>query len=336
MTAEVKADLVAGERDGIKFQYIPLKKSNVEGQVSFTTLRAIKGISSYEMEIRENKIGEILPITGGNIDIFNRVIIQFLGGSLECSCEIKVQEEKDITINIKFEILKFTQELCLVLEHEKIGEAILLRRKVDYLTEKVREYEETKMHYMYMGMQKIFNISNGTHRNIDWKEIVDNVQPVNNLTKYGKELLESKTEGFFKEISNYDLLKLLEQSENYRKCVERNIKIWPHSPYPLLHYYEYMCVNLCSVFETYLLIINKMGYELIEINSSYIFIEPIQIIGMKIKPSKIKHNYIIEKYDWPNSMIPDDNLFYTTVKICPSNTRYEKETNYSIKKVKAE
>lgn len=301
---------ISAEKDGIKFHYIPLEKTNAGNQVSSTTLKAIKGINNYEMTIASNGIERILPIAKNDIDIFNKVIVGFLTGTFQCKYAIEVQEEVDITIDVEFEFLGETKKMQLTLEHEEIESSVLLQRKIEYLTEKVREYEETKIYYLYMGMKKIFNISDGTCRNLDLKELYKDGN--SNPTPYCRQFIESKTEGYFKEISNYDLFKYLEEnSEHYKTHAnDSRFKGWTT---PQTRYYDYLRNNHIAMLEIYLMIIGKLGYELAEIS---LYSENYcrgDLIGLKVKPTKIKYNYVIECDKVSFKMPPEKNTFYTTI-----------------------
>ena len=298
---------VTYERDGIKFQYIPLLSSNTEGHLSSTTLRANKGVSSYMLEIRSDKIGELLPIAKDDIDIFNRIVIAFLMNDKTYSGIIEIKEESEIIVTVDINVFGKIQKMRLVLVHENVGELILMKRKIEYLTEKVEMYENTKMYYINMNIFKIYDIKDGTSEDLDWKKIyVDGYKP----TKYRDEILYSKTKGFFKEISNYDLREFLNSSplyENYMKPIKENQN---NSGWD-----ELQCIIHCCKFsiirlELYLYIITRMGFELTEISMKFSDHHVSDIVGLNIRPSKNKCKYIIAKV---NSVEYLPNKFYTHV-----------------------
>lgn len=134
-TKENKSDeLKTYERNGIKFQYTPLAK---EGTNKMTTLRAIKDLSSYTAEFATGDIEDILPIAKVDIDIFNRVIHEYLSGTLKSESHMKIIEENKITIGINLDIFGAVYPMEIVLLHENIDEITLLKRKVASLMEKV-------------------------------------------------------------------------------------------------------------------------------------------------------------------------------------------------------
>ena len=91
------------ERDGLKYMYMPLTKSSVEGSTSFTHLRAIKGIDSYTIEFRSDQLGQIIPFAHGDIDMFNKIIIKYLSGRLECKNSVKIMDDF-VLVNIDLKI----------------------------------------------------------------------------------------------------------------------------------------------------------------------------------------------------------------------------------------
>ena len=77
------------------------------------------------------------------------------------------------------------------------------------------------MYYMYVGMQKIFNVQD-VHTKIWIGRII--FKEIKNPTHKGKEFYESKIEGYFKEISNYDLSEFLKTSVFYKKYWQQRLQ----------------------------------------------------------------------------------------------------------------
>lgn len=322
-----KQNCDAYERHGIKFRYIPLVIYNTEGQISSTTLQANIGVSSYALEIKSDKIADILPIAKNDVDIFNRIILAFLANDKTYNSTVEIKEESEIIITIDVNVFGKIQKMKLVLVHENVGETILMKRKIDYLTEKIEQYESTKIHYINMQTcVAIYNIKTGEHRLLgDQKEICDGNRPINNLTRYGKELMESKTEGFYKEICNYDLLKYLEQTKEYKDYLEYvNKSNSVHVAHPLLMWYGWWLYDHPTrLLEFYLFLINNIGYEMVDISLRLENHYYSSIMGLKVKRTKNKYKYIIEGCPECNT-IPQNHKFYTVVG---------RDTLYSIEKI---
>ena len=306
--------------NGIKFQYLPIASSTLEGNDLHTQLRATKGVSSYILEIKGDKIGELLPIAKNDVNIFNRVMINFLNGMYKNNIEIK--EEIEIVITVEVDVIGEIQKMRLILAHEDVGETILLKRKIEYLSDIVEKYEKTKVYWINMQTYTaIYNIRTGSYRLIgDQKEICDGAQPINNLTRYGREFMESKTEGFYREICNYDLFRYLEQNNDYKEYLDYVNKIGnsSHIAHPILMYYSWwLSTRPVSLLKFYLFLINHIGYELTEIGLNFFECHRRgDLVGLKINPTKNKFRYEIENLNEVNNgyIVPNNDIFHTAIK----------------------
>ena len=321
MTNESKSIQIY-EKCGIKFQYIPLSGITQEGE-NTTTLRAIKGVCSYSMTIRNDTIGDLLPIAKNDIAMFNRVIIGYLSGTLKCNERIEFYEEESIIIHISLDVIGSIYNVKLILKHESVDKLIIMQRKIDYLTEKVEKYEKMTTLYLSIHIDYliVYNIETDYVRQLVQKNVYEDCgNNVRRLTKMGQELVESKSEGFIKGISNYDLYRLVKERSKfyneYMKKVEANQALmndmWQHSFFGIMKLLgEEMSTGKMTCFrlELSLIIINHMGYEPVKMGRSCGDHTLYNITTIDAMPTKIDYKYIFD-ITYGYNTIPEKDTWY--------------------------
>lgn len=260
---ESKGDIKVYEKDGIKFMYKPLEINSTEGLESSTTLKAMKDIDSYIMTIRASDVEKLLPIAKNDVGMFNRIVVGFLSGELNCKGAIKMEKEVKICVNITLDVFGTSYEVKLVLNYENVGEMISLKRKVEWLTEELERANSVFRYYMFTKMSYVYDRAG----NVIYKE---NLQCNKFVQSDIKNFVESKEYGIIKEFSNYELLKLLEKNSLcYKSCVEKfndpkgGYETYQH---PFIVYYVELTYMQMGFIDLYLTIINAKNYELIDLD----------------------------------------------------------------------
>lgn len=306
------------ERDGIKFMYMPLiTKSSVEGSPNSTHLKAVKGIDSYTVEFKSDQLGQIIPFAAGDVDMFNKIIIKYLSGRLDCKNQTKVTDEF-ILITIQLEVFEKEYEIKIKLTKERIDEQQMIKRKLAYLVEKVTWYENTINHYF--RPMKDMKYVNGKWEKLELPSYSANC--IDYSSKIYKQFIESKTEGYFAEISNWNLHNiLLRQFPKYAedfKTYDQNVKQNPANekttqhPLSMLHYYGWE-----DYIRVMLLILNHAGYELMDniaIATNNIFgpdgVADRKTVIVKIAKTNVNYRYEFTSYQNMTISIRDYNVYY--------------------------
>lgn len=311
------------ERDGIKFMYMPLSKSIVEGSASSTHLRATKGIDSYSVEFRSDQLGQVIPFAVGNIDMFNKIMTKYLSDRLECKSQTKITDEF-ILINIELEAFEINYNIKIKLLKEKVDEQMLIKRKLAYLVEKVTWYENTINYYFYS--MKDMKFVNSKWEKLELPYYMQNGYNNQMITDYSskiyKQFIESKTEGLFAEISNWNLhILLLRNSTRYGeefKLYQQKITQTPaeekNTQHPLTNICNYDWTEYIKVM---LLILNHAGYELMDnitIARQDLYAKDGQnnrkTVIVKIAKTNANYKYTINNYQNIDSAIKDYSTYF--------------------------
>lgn len=303
---ESKGDIGIYERDGIKFIYKPLEINATEGTESTTTLKAIKDLDSFQMIIKASDVEKLLPIAKNDVEMFNRIIVGFLSGKLNCTGSIKIEKEKSVDIEIKVDIIGKIYEIKLKLLYENVGEMIALRRKVDYLMEELERVKSTFRFNFILEPQTngiITYDTLGNRKKYKYEDLYPNTKMLNSI---GQSFVESKTEGIFKNISNYDLIKLLEhKSDDYKKCVKITEGSADQyiSKHPFLDYIA-RCPNIITyTVNLYFLAMNYLGYEMTDLVEITQTRELTTIISSNVVKSPNKHKYLVSEYCYVHDVV---------------------------------
>ena len=309
MKMESKGDIGIYEKNGIKFIYKPLEINSTEGHSTegssignqSTTLKAIKDIDSFQMTIKANDVEKLLPIAKNDIGMFNRVIIGFLSGQLDCKGNITVEKENNITISIVLDVFGTTYEVKLVLLYENVGEMISLKRKVDYLTEEIERLQNTFRYYMSTSYL-IFDRSGKISNKENW------ASPIKFTETDVRDFTESKEFGIIREFSNYELHNMIKDKSNYYKKYVEKLNDFKNShgyTHPFICYCFEMRANTDVFIELYLIVISKLGYELVdidkEINLKSNHVE--NPLSALVRKTKKEYQYIVTKIHPINDQI---------------------------------
>ena len=199
---------------------------------------------------------------------------------------------------------------------------MMIKRKLAYLVEKVTWYENT-INYYFRPMKDMKYV-NGKWEKLELPSYAlnngYNQSAVDYSSKIYKQFIESKTEGFFAEITNFNLHNLLmknfpKYAEDF-KTYEQTIRQTPgtdrNTIHPMQNIYQYDWPNYVRVM---MLILNHAGYELmdnININRTDLYgkdgVQDRKTVILKIAKTNVNYKY--EVLDYQNIEVNINNVYY--------------------------